>query len=148
MARKYFFSVLPAWFSFNVCFFLSSPPSRCFFFWFCLLVFASPCEVLLVRRLAFSNLHSSSTWPVLLSEQQQWGCMRVGQTDRTTKWFAFGASLRQFWFLARSGVAIQARLNKLWVHIRCSRGALTLGMRKRDARANQKLRVKGEGAET
>ena len=126
MARKYFFSVLPTWFSFNVCLVLSSPPSRCLF-WFCLLVFVSPCKVLLVRRLASSNLHFSSTWPVLPSEQQQWGCMRVGQTHRTTKWFAFGASLLQFWFLARSGVAIQARLNKLWVHIRCRRGGPNTG---------------------
>ena len=147
MARKYFFSVLPTWFSFNVCLVLSSPPSRCLF-WFCLLVFASPCEVLLVRRLASSNLHFSRTWPVLPSEPHQWGCVRVGQTHRTTKWFAFGASLLQFWFLARSGVVILARLNKLWVLIRCRRGALTLGMSKRDARVNQNPCEKGEKAET
>ena len=140
-------SVLPAGFSFNACLVLSSPPSRCFF-WCCLFVFVSPCKVLPDRRLAFSNLHCSSIWPVLPSDQQQWGCMRVGQTHRTTEWFAFGASLLQFRFLASSDVAIQARLNKLWVHIRCRRGALTLGMSSQDARANQNPCVEGEGAET
>ena len=70
------------------------------FFWCCLLVFVSPCKVLPDRRLASSNLHCSSIWPVLPSDQQQWGCMRVGQTHRTTTWFAlepaccnFGSSL-------------------------------------------------------
>ena len=127
---------------------LSSVLHPLVFLGFRLLVFVSPCKVLLVRRLASSNLHFSSTWPVLPSEQQQWGCMRVGQTHRTTEWFAFGASLLQFRFLASSDVAIQARLNKLWVHIRRRRGALTLGMSSRDARANQNPRVEGEGAET
>ena len=147
MARKYFFSVLPTWFSFNVCLVLSSPPSRCFFLvlfvGICVPMQGPSCSPACFFQPAFFQHLACVTFGTA-----KWGCMRVGQTHRTTEWFAFGASLLQFWFLARSDVAIQARLNKLWVHIRCRRGALTLGMSSQDARANQNPCVEGEGSET